>query len=150
MDARVVAVVADREGVHLADRRTGEVATVQPPGDWRLWAEYESASMGRAQLVWSRNRKQSEDDRSRLWALVLASRGNTTDRTDAELADERLNGEEVVTISRDGWRAMLSSPKWLCELLDVVECKPESVQDWLLERGVQMMKSYSACNPRAA
>lgn len=60
VDARVVAVVADREGLHLGDRFTGEVKTVQPPGDWRLWAEYESASSGRAQLVWSRARKDVE------------------------------------------------------------------------------------------
>ena len=38
-----------------------------PPGDWRLWAEYESASMGRAQLVWSRSRKDPTDWRGRLW-----------------------------------------------------------------------------------
>jgi len=53
-----MAVVVNRAGVHLADRRTGEVRTVQHPGNWRLWAEYESASMELAQFVWSRKRAE--------------------------------------------------------------------------------------------
>jgi hypothetical protein len=49
--ADVGTVVADAEGIHLVDVDTGEVKTAQPPGDWRVWNEYESASKGRAQLV---------------------------------------------------------------------------------------------------
>lgn len=148
IDSRVVAVVADRDGVHLADRRTGEVTTVQPPGDWRLWAEYESASMGRAQLVWSRGRRDAEDDRGQLWNRVLSSRGDSTQRSNEELADERLEGDVLVTISRRGWNCMLRNPIWLHELLDLAERDPAAVPDWLRLRKVEVVENF--CPTRRA
>ena len=153
VDARVVAVVADREGVHLADRRTGEVKTVQPPGDWQLWAEYESASKGRAQLVWSRTRDKLEhSERGRLWNLVLASRGDSADRSNEEVADERLEGDVLATISRRGWKSMLAHPIWLPELLEVAECNPTEALNWLVTHGVEVVDCYGCPNksPRAA
>jgi hypothetical protein len=152
VDARVLAVVADREGVHLADRLTGEVQTVRPPGDWRLWAEYESASSGRAQLVWSRSRKDARDRRCWLWNSVLASRGDSSARSNEELADERLEGEIVVTISRSGWKRMVQNVPWLCELLELAEHNPAAVPGWLRSRGVEVVESspYPNVRPRAA
>ncbi|MGB5113101.1 MAG: hypothetical protein WBO08_16395 [Mycobacterium sp.] len=144
LDARVVAVVADREGVHLGDRVTGEVKTVKPPGDWRLWAEYESASSGRAQLVWSRTRKDAEGRRRTLWNAVLAARGGSAERSNEELADQRLEGEVVVTISRAGWRVMLRNPTWLPDLLDLAEVNAADVPGWLRSRRVEIVEPLYA------
>jgi hypothetical protein len=144
VDTRVVTVVADHEGVHLGDRITGEVRTVRPPGDWRLWAEYESASSGRAQLVWSRTRKDAEGRRQRLWNVVLASRGDSAERSNEELADERQAGDVLVTISRAGWRVMLRHPMWLPDLLDLAEAKPADVPGWLQTRRVEIVGPINA------
>lgn len=139
VDARVVAVVADRKGVHLAERLTGEVKTIRPPGDWQLWAEYESASSGRAQLVWSRTRKDAESHRERLWNVVLASRGDSAERSNEDLADERQQGDVLVTISRNGWKRMLRNPIWLTDLLDLAESDPVAVPNWLRARQIEVV-----------
>lgn len=149
VDARVVAVVADREGVHLAERLTGEVKTIRPPGDWRLWAEYESASSGRAQLVWSRTRRDDESHRQRLWNVVLASRGDSAERSNEELADERQEGEVIVTISRNGWKSMLRSPAWLAELLDLVEANTSAAYGWLRDREIELIEPAHSSDARA-
>lgn len=152
VDRRVVAVVADREGIHLADRLSGEVKTVQPPGDWRLWAEYESASAGRAQLVWSRTRKDAESHRQELWNLVLRSRGDSAEKSNEDLANERQEGEVLATISRKGWKSMLRNPVWLTDLLELAECDPVAVPSWLRARQIEVVEtpSYPSRRARAA
>ncbi len=151
--ADVGAVVADAEGIHLVDVDTGEVKTVQPPGDWRVWNEYESASKGRAQLVWSRSRKEPMEARHQLWNVVLAARGVTSQMTNEELADERIDGDVVVTISRKGWyQGMLRHPEWLPELLEAAEVSADRALEWLRCREIETIESYPLwdARPRAA
>jgi hypothetical protein len=109
--------------------------------------------MGHAQLVWSRGRKGADgDERARLWSLVLASRGDSAVRSNEEVADERLDGEVVVTISRVGWKIMLRNSTWLPDLLDLAECNAAAVPGWLQARGIEVVDSYRhpSVLPRAA
>lgn len=89
VDARVVAIFADSEGVHVRDCHTGDVKTVQPQAIGGRVQEFESASRGLAQLDWPRKRKEVEpDNRARLWNLGFTSRGECAARQNEELADE--------------------------------------------------------------
>ena len=149
----VGAVVADAKGIHLVDVNTGEVKTVQPPGDWRIWSEYESASRGRAQLVWSRSRKELREERHRLWNVVLAARGASSEMTNEELADERTDGDVVVTITRNGWyQGMLRHPEWLPELLEAAEASVDRALEWIRCHDVETIATYPGwdARPRAA
>ena len=149
----VGAVVADAQGVHLVDVNTGKVKTVQPPGDWRIWSEYESASKGRAQLVWSRSRREPTEERHQLWNVVLAARGASSEMTNEELADERADGDVVVTITRNGWyQRMLRHPEWLPELLEAAEVSVDRALEWLRCHDVETIATYPGwdARPRAA
>lgn len=98
--------------------------------------------MGRAQLVWSRGRRDAEDDRGQLWNRVLSSRGDSAQRSNEELADERLEGDVLVTISRRGWKCMLRNPIWLRQLLNLEELEPAAVLGWLRLREVEVVENF--------
>lgn len=149
---RVGLVVSEGTAVHLVDRSTGEVETINPPGEWGIWAEYESASKGRAQLVWSRARRNPVEPRHRLWNRVLEARGESAEQTDEAIADERNDGDVVVVISRNGWyRRMVRNPQWITELLEIVEGDVTRVIEWMRERDVETIEGYPPwCASRAA
>jgi hypothetical protein len=91
--------------------------------------------------------------RHHMWNVVLAARGASSQMTNEELADERIDGDVVVTISRKGWyQGMLRHPEWLPELLEAVEVSVDRALEWLRCREIETIESYSRwdARPRAA
>lgn len=120
-DARAVAMEATRADLKdyawtkgtrtpfmlLADlvaglRATGELGT----RDWQLWREWEAASKGRRQQIWSRGLR----DRLGLGA----------EQTDEELAEAATeDGPELVRIVAREWRRVARRGDWHAELLEL-------------------------------
>jgi hypothetical protein len=92
----------------VLDSETGEVVAVTPPGEWRIWHEWEQASKGRRQIVWSRRRKSPASRREELWNLLLNSRGNTAENSDEEVAAAESGGEVIAEITRSDWYRVLA------------------------------------------
>ncbi|MDF0529779.1 hypothetical protein P0W64_09320 [Tsukamurella sp. 8F] len=130
-------VLADGNEVLVVDTDTNEVTSTTPHGDWRLWVEFEQASKGRRQLVWSHRVDEAATARERFWNACLDARGGSADMTDEELADERLDGDAVVTITREAWyRVVTWNPAWMVELLELAESQPDRVRVWCEARGI--------------
>jgi len=81
---------------------TGEI----PEGDLALWQEWEAASFGRRQQVWSPGFRQS---------LGLGD-----EATDEELAASDPDGDDLVIIDADEWRRFDRNPGAHAELLEAV------------------------------
>lgn len=106
----------------VLDADTGEVLAVTPPGDWRIWHEWEQASMGRRQITWSRRRKEPTGRRELLWNSILAARGSTAERDDEEIAAGDFDGDVVLVIDRRDWyRMMVWCPSLMVEVLEAAE-----------------------------
>lgn len=138
-------VVAAGEGDWaVIDTDTGEVMTVTPPGEWRIWHEWERASKGRRQIVWSRWRRDP-DTRKKIagdpWNAILGARGETAEKTNEEVAAERVGGEEVCEISRQDWYGVVVwRPELIAELLEVAETEgAEGVRQVLGGCGVTLV-----------
>lgn len=80
---------------------TGEAADVH------AWWEWEQASHGRRQIAWSKGLRE--------WAQLAG------EQTDEEIADEQLQGDEVLFLDLDSWRALRVDPGRICDLLEVTE-----------------------------
>lgn len=106
----------------VLDSETGEVIAVTPPGEWRIWHEWEQVSKGRRQIVWSRRRKSPASSREVLWNLLLDSRGQTAESSDEEVAAAESGGEVVAEISRSDWYRVLAwRPSLMVEVLEAAE-----------------------------
>lgn len=106
----------------VLDAETGEVIAVTPPGEWRIWHEWERASKGRRQIVWSRRRKSPASSREEMWNLLLDSRGQTAENSDEEVAAAESGGEIIAEISRCDWYRVLAwRPSLMVEVLEVAE-----------------------------
>lgn len=106
----------------VLDTETGEVLAVTPPGEWRIWHEWEQQSKGRRQIMWSRRRRDPVSPREVLWNALLDTRGVSAERSDEEVAGEDFGGEVVGEISRDLWyRVLVWRPSLIVEVLEVAE-----------------------------
>lgn len=106
----------------VVDSDSGEVVAVTPPGEWAVWHEWEQASKGRRQILWSRRRADPMSNRERLWNALLDIRGATADESDGAVAAQDLAGEVLGEVSRQDWyRIVVWRPSLLTELLEVGE-----------------------------
>lgn len=122
----------------VLDKDTGEVLAVTPPGEWRIWHEWEQSSKGRRQIMWSRRRREPTSSREMLWNALLDARGSGAERSDEEIAAEDVDGEVVAEISRKDWyRVVVWCPSLMVEILEAAETRGLlGVQDRLAGRTV--------------
>ncbi|MBV5246374.1 hypothetical protein KUF57_22820 [Mycolicibacterium sp. PAM1] len=106
----------------VIDSDSGEVVSVTPPGEWAVWHEWEQASKGRRQLLWSRRRKDPTSAREALWNVLLEARGTTAEESDEAVAVAEVEGETVAEICRADWyRVLVWRPELMTALLEIVE-----------------------------
>lgn len=106
----------------ILDSDTGEVVSVTPPGEWRIWHEWEQSSKGRRQIMWSRRRRDPSTSRESLWNSLLDARGVSAEHSDEDVAVAEVEGEVVAEISREDWyRLIVWSPSLMVELLEAAE-----------------------------
>lgn len=106
----------------ILDSDTGEVVSVTPPGEWRIWHEWEQSSKGRRQIMWSRRRRDPSTSRELLWNSLLDARGVSAEHSDEDVAVVEVEGEVVAEISREEWyRLIVWSPSLMVELLEAAE-----------------------------
>lgn len=84
-----------------------EDGTVDGSHDWALWSEWEEASKGRRQQVWSRGLRD---------LLALGE-----ERSDEEIAADDLGGTDVVEIASEDWREFATRGERVANLLDSME-----------------------------
>ncbi len=74
-----------------------------------LWKEFEQASKGRRQITWSHGLRE-----------ML---GMTTEKTDEDIASEELGSsdDDLVHITKDGWRKVCATPDLIPEILNTAE-----------------------------
>lgn len=116
-------VVPARDGDWaVIDTDTGEVLSVTPPGEWRVWHEWEQASKGRRQIMWSKKRRNPTSDREQIWNAVLAVRGLTADESDESVAATDMDGDCLGQIRRSDWyRIVAWRPTLIVEVLEAAE-----------------------------
>lgn len=108
----------------IVDLDTGEVTELHPPGEWRVWMDWERASKGRRQILWSQRRKDPQTPLEQLWNAILDARGEV--QTDEQIADQEVDGSTVAHVMRESWyRRMVWRPALITDLLDVVEDSPD-------------------------
>lgn len=106
----------------VIDSDTGAVVSVTPPGEWAVWHEWEQASKGRRQLLWSRRRKDPASAREALWNVLLEARGKTAEESDEAVAVAEVEGETVAEIRRADWyRVVVWRPELMTTLLEIAE-----------------------------
>lgn len=123
------------DSLGLVDLDTGEITAFTSPGLWSLWHEWERASRGRRQVVWSRPLR-TEDSRAALWDAIVSARGETED--DEQVARTELMGQWLGEIPREAWYGQLVwRPRWLVGALEAAEVGGQSgVEAYLSARGV--------------
>lgn len=106
----------------VIDSDSGEVLAVTPPGEWAVWHEWEQASKGRRQLVWSRRKPDPMSVREVLWNSLLEARGATANESDESVAAADVGGETVGEISRSDWyQVVVWKPELMAEMLELAE-----------------------------
>lgn len=119
----------------VIDTDTGEVLKVTPPGEWGVWHEWEQASKGRRQILWSRRRREPSSAREQLWNKLLDVRGATAEQPDAVVASTDVDGEVVGEIGRADWyRVVVWRPELMTEVLEAAEAAGSAGVDRLLRR----------------
>lgn len=120
----------------VLDKDTGEVLAVTAPGEWQVWHEWEQASKGRRQIMWSRRRRAPATSRELLWNALLDVRGQSAESSDEEVAAADVDGEIVAEISRADWyRVLVWCPSLMVELLEAAETYGQgAVNDLLAQR----------------
>lgn len=83
------------------------LATVRETGDVSDWREWEKSSHGRRQITWSQGLRE--------WAHL------GDEASDDEVAAEQLEGDELVFIDAESWRALRVDPGRVCDLLETTE-----------------------------
>jgi hypothetical protein len=126
----------------VVDLDTGEAMSVTPPGEWRIWHEWEQASKGRRQIQWSRRRVRPASDREELWNALLDARGRSAEESDEVVASRDSGGEVLGEISRADWyRVMAWRPELLVRVLEAAETGGAlEVGELLAGMGVTLMR----------
>lgn len=88
----------------VVDHRSGEIERISSPGVWRLWHEWEIASRGRRQIMWSRLTGNGIRPLT-FWDALIEARGEQSD--DEAIARRGAYGEFVGEIPIDLWRGRL-------------------------------------------
>lgn len=135
----------------VIDTETGEVVAVTPPGEWAVWHEWERASKGRRQIVWSRRRSTPSATREQLWNSLLDARGTSAAQTDEEVASAETDGELLGEISRADWyRIVVWRPELVANVLEAAEIDGGYAVECLLRRaGVEMKRPPPRQRPAA-
>jgi hypothetical protein len=95
---------------------------VTPPGEWRIWHEWEQASKGRRQILWSRRRVKPASKREELWNALLDARGASAEESDEVLAAREVVGETLGEISRTHWYGVIVwRPELVAKILEMAE-----------------------------
>lgn len=128
-------VSVGRDAAYLLDEDTGELHELHIPRLWRLWFEWEGASKGRKQIIWSRPSSKNQA-RAALWTEILLARGR--DDTDEEIAQQDLEGETLTGIPKEAWyRVLVRRPSLLVGALDAAEERGKrGLEAFLSEHGV--------------
>lgn len=123
------------DSLGILDLDSGEVTAFTSPGLWKLWHEWEQASKGKRQVVWSRV-PTAESERQEVWAELLQARGVVED--DEEVAKTELQGELLGEIPRNAWYGRLVwRPSWLVAALEAAELNgKDGLGRFLSARGV--------------
>lgn len=121
------------DGTHqVIDRDSGEIQPVRAPRDWSLWYQWEQASSGKRQVLWSQRVANPSRDREYLWNEILNSREGekTPYRTPV-----------VGMIHRDDWVFHLSTnPDAINQLLELVDqaenelAAKDAILDWAKDK----------------
>jgi hypothetical protein len=91
----------------------------------QLWEEYERASKGRRQLTWSRSLRELRRELTE----------GESDKSDEEIAEEDLQGEDIAVLPRPSWDAIAHRA---IELKHATEDGGrQGCWDWLNEAGVE-------------
>lgn len=75
--------------------------------DAERWWEWEESSHGRRQMSWSKGIRE--------WAEL------GKEQTDEEIADEEIEGDDLVILPAASWHHLRADPDDVCDLLDVAE-----------------------------
>lgn len=128
------------DSLGILDRDTGEVTAFTSPGLWKLWHEWERASKGQRQVVWSRPPKVDSERRD-VWIELLSARGEV--EKDEEVAKTELQGERLGEIPRADWYGRLVwRPSWLVGALEAAESTASNgLSDYLRARGIAFDRS---------
>lgn len=123
-------------GFGIVDHSTGETQLVSSPGLWRLWHEWEIASRGRRQIMWSRSR--TEDSKlSKFWAELLAARGEVS--KDEDIARREFYGEFVASIPVKSWTGRLVwRPEEISELVDAASISKKEFHKKCADLDIQL------------
>jgi hypothetical protein len=114
------ALIAQR----FEDPNTGTVVDAVDLTARAKLAEYEAAITGRRQLTWSRGRHD-----------LRAGAQLDPEKSDEEIADEELQGEDVAVVPAESWRVV--EPR-ATDLLSVTETGgPAAARAWLDDLGVE-------------
>jgi hypothetical protein len=126
----------------VIDSDSGEVVNVAPPGEWRIWHEWELASKGRRQIIWSRRRGEPDSERELMWNALLDARGYTAEVSDEEVAAEEVGGEALGEIRRSDWyRVVMWRPALITAVLEVAEMDGvHGLSRLLSEFGVELVQ----------
>lgn len=89
------------DGFAVVDHRSGEIERISSPGVWRLWHEWEIASRGRRQIMWSRSTGNGRRPLT-FWDALIEARGEQSE--DEAIARRGTYGEFVGEIPIDLWR----------------------------------------------
>lgn len=104
----------------------GSAVVAADERDVQLWHEWEQASKGRRQLTWS-----GKEYDLRVYA------GLGEERTDEDIAEEEIGGEDLLVLTPESWRAVRAR-SW--ELLDLAEVSGlGAVVDYLDARRLEWM-----------
>lgn len=131
--------------VRSLDPVTGTAYSI-PSADWALWHEWETASRGRRQILWSQRIEDPVNDRQRAWNAVLDARGADAEQDDEQLAERELDGDVAAGIDyRDWLKSMCRRPSRLWGLLEAVEAVPPedagpTAVAWGEERGIEIWR----------
>ena len=129
----------------VLDLETGEVTAVTPPGEWRIWHEWEQGSKGRRQILWSRRRRDPASAREQLWNDLLDIRGMSALEADEVLAGRDCGGEVLGEITRADWYGVMAwRPELIVKVLEAAEVGGgTALSGALAEAGIAFIRKRS-------
>ena len=115
---------AGREGSRTPFQILADGIATGDADDLDLWHEYERASQGRRQLTWSQGLRD------------LAGLGE--EQTDEEIAEETIEGDDVLVFTRETWREI--APQQVDLLIATERFGLPGARAWLRKRGLSWIE----------